>query len=650
VFNRLSTTSSQRRPAAEPPAREARRPMSGVERAFAGPSAGAAGGLQAEAEAAVGDRPPASSAAAVLARAAAEIAARAPMARRQPAPPTPTERPPVAPPFVARSAPAAAPSGVEPPAAAAAAAAQPAPPEPPPPSSVPPSAPEAAEPTSIAAPDTEDLAAVAEPDAEEPAAVAAPDTEETSTTPHEPQPRSSGPAQPEPPQAEPPQAEPPQAEPPQAEPPQAEPPVPLPAWLTAPVLTLHIPDSPFGWGQVGRDRSSPEPDPEPEMPGAPVVIEPAALIEPQLVEPETVAAASLVEPEPAIASADDAAINGAPVTAAEAEALAEIELTVVEQDDEAAAADRAMPETPASVPDGAAAAEHALAEAEADAAAPTDGSPTPSAAEEFAAAAEPESLAERLRRSLDAAVQQAGAAEPAEARRLPRSRAEIGPSARQVRAERPMTPPEAAGPMPRPEAALPPASGNDAAEPPLPEVDGDATVAADIAELPERLDGQAVARNRRLYRRVSIAAELEIDGTPGQLLDLSMGGFSASGAAPIEAGLVVPVTLRMSIDGIDIGTRMTARIVYTEAERTGGRFVDLTASQTAFLRYIVTWRGQSVGAIGTTTLLDAITRWPERGHPAEATRLAPPRKTRWWSRWFGWLRARGAPEPEERDQ
>jgi hypothetical protein len=101
----------------------------------------------------------------------------------------------------------------------------------------------------------------------------------------------------------------------------------------------------------------------------------------------------------------------------------------------------------------------------------------------------------------------------------------------------------------------------------------------------------------------------------------------------------LPITIRMTIDGIDIGTKMSARVVYTQLNRIGGRFVDLTASQTAFLRYVVTWRGQSVGAIGTTTLLDAITRWPEqRLLPGEVDPNAPkPRGflSRWIARLLG---------------
>jgi hypothetical protein len=152
-----------------------------------------------------------------------------------------------------------------------------------------------------------------------------------------------------------------------------------------------------------------------------------------------------------------------------------------------------------------------------------------------------------------------------------------------------------------------------------------------------RPGGIPMPQNRRLHRRVSLAAEIEIDGTPSRLIDLSMGGFAAADTPPLASESVLPVTLRMTIDGIEISTRLSARIIYVQLSRVGGRFMDLTASQTAFLRYIVTWRGQSVGAIGTTTLLDAITR-PDRGRGFDAADGERPQRQRWWSRWFSRLR------------
>jgi hypothetical protein len=143
----------------------------------------------------------------------------------------------------------------------------------------------------------------------------------------------------------------------------------------------------------------------------------------------------------------------------------------------------------------------------------------------------------------------------------------------------------------------------------------------------DRIGRQSLSRNRRLYRRVRLGAELEIDGAPCDLIDVSVGGFAATGVDGIAASTVAPVILRLTIDGIEVGTRLNARIVYASRERASGRFIDLTASQTAFLRYIVTWRGESVGMVGTTTLLDAITGGPEHGlRPGS---IDGPRE-RWW--------------------
>jgi hypothetical protein len=152
----------------------------------------------------------------------------------------------------------------------------------------------------------------------------------------------------------------------------------------------------------------------------------------------------------------------------------------------------------------------------------------------------------------------------------------------------------------------------------------------------------AALHNRRHYQRTALAAAIEIDGAPAKLIDLSIGGFAATNAPPKEPGAIATVGLRLSIDGIDIGTRMRARIIYCDAPRTGGRFVDLTASQTAFLRYIVTWRGGAAGSLGATALLEAIGRSPPREtpalplDPASGTRRPP-----WWSRLLGRLRLGG---------
>jgi hypothetical protein len=150
-------------------------------------------------------------------------------------------------------------------------------------------------------------------------------------------------------------------------------------------------------------------------------------------------------------------------------------------------------------------------------------------------------------------------------------------------------------------------------------------------------EARSLAQNRRLYRRVMLTAQLEIDGVSCRLLDLSIGGFAASEMPRRPDNEALRVTLRMNIDGIDIGTVFTARMVHRSETRTAARFVELTAAQTAFLRYIVTWRGESAGAIGTTTLLDAITRWPERAFQPQPGALPPPAASQrsWWSRWFG---------------
>jgi hypothetical protein len=148
----------------------------------------------------------------------------------------------------------------------------------------------------------------------------------------------------------------------------------------------------------------------------------------------------------------------------------------------------------------------------------------------------------------------------------------------------------------------------------------------------DRSDRQSHSRNRRLYRRVQLGAEIEIDGTPSSLIDVSIGGFAATGVADLVANTIVPVTLRLTIDGIEVGTQIHARVVYANRERASGRFIDLTPSQTAFLRYIVTWRGESVGTVGTTTLLDAITGGPLHGFPPKTAQES---RERWWHGMIG---------------
>jgi len=160
----------------------------------------------------------------------------------------------------------------------------------------------------------------------------------------------------------------------------------------------------------------------------------------------------------------------------------------------------------------------------------------------------------------------------------------------------------------------------------------------DTSDLAELRDERPLARNRRLYRRVGIEAELEIDGIRAQLVDLSMDGFAGTAKWQYQSQAIVPVAIRMSIDGVDIGTELRARILYASELRTGGRFVDPTPSQMALLRYLVTWRGKTAGALGTANLLEAIAGMPERSPapPASAPLLElPGRRPPWWQRLIG---------------
>jgi hypothetical protein len=152
-------------------------------------------------------------------------------------------------------------------------------------------------------------------------------------------------------------------------------------------------------------------------------------------------------------------------------------------------------------------------------------------------------------------------------------------------------------------------------------------------------------RNRRLYRRVGLEAEFDIDGTPVQLVDLSMGGFSATAAPRLQSNAILPVRLCVSVDGVDISAQMHARIVYTKELRVGGNFLEPTTSQVAFLRYVVTWRGQAVGSAGVTQMLDAITGWADRDQPKQREREMPPppppEPASLLSRWIERFRGRG---------
>ncbi|HEY2227519.1 MAG TPA: PilZ domain-containing protein, partial [Xanthobacteraceae bacterium] len=157
------------------------------------------------------------------------------------------------------------------------------------------------------------------------------------------------------------------------------------------------------------------------------------------------------------------------------------------------------------------------------------------------------------------------------------------------------------------------------------------------AQTAERGGRPSLPRNRRLYRRATLPADIEIGGVPCTLIDVSIGGFAATGVpAQLQPNALVPVMIRLVIDGIEVGTQLKARIVYVTQSRSAGRFVELTPSQMAFLRYIVTWRGESVGAVGTTTLLDAIAGGGDRGFTPGATgRSEFEPKSRWWAGLIG---------------
>lgn len=220
---------------------------------------------------------------------------------------------------------------------------------------------------------------------------------------------------------------------------------------------------------------------------------------------------------------------------------------------------------------------------------------------------------------------------------LPRSPGDMRPSAQQLRAVRPLGAPlGSAAAVERAVAA----TG-------LPVEDLPAVVVepnlVPVEDAMPPADERPTMRNRRLYRRVQIEADCEIDGAKVRLLDLSLGGLAAANAPPLQPGMVVPVRLGLAIDGVDISSRLRGRAIYALALRSGMRFVDLTASQTAMLRYLVNWRSQPAGMIATTGLLEAIGGSPERRPPAEppAPTPPPPSRTPWWSRWFG--RLLGAP-------
>ena|GEM_PF-3518854 len=475
------------------------------------------------------------------------------------------------------------------------------------------------------------------------------------------------------------------------------PPPAIPAWLAAPVLAIAIPHSPFAWGSAAQVAPAPPPATEIvpqilgfiEEPAPPVTAPPepqpkpvAAAAEPSAPEP--------LGPKPTDWAAEDARAIAA-ILAAAPEAIAPVEI-------DAEIGDIAeVGNAPSSRPNGRDAApavppvaarpspgprrpgplDRATIRRPRPARAGPPRRPAPPAAEPLTASAPLANLAQRLGRGSAAARPAIPSVPTAPADRpLSYRPAASGPATRPPARARP-TAASGAEPTARPLAARPlaarplaarpaaarPAAAVSPAPPPTPVARAPArdrpagapasargvalapAAAAPPVAVPET---RSLSQNRRLYRRVMLAAELEINGTPCRLVDLSIGGFAAGGAPPLPLNTIVPVTLRMTIDGIDIGTQLAARVVYANEARAAGRFVELTAAQTAFLRYVVTWRGESVGAIGTTTLLDAITRWPERALPPHAgTAAATVPKLSWWSRWFGRIpllgRRRAAP-------
>jgi hypothetical protein len=383
-------------------------------------------------------------------------------------------------------------------------------------------------------------------------------------------------------------------------PPSATPPAAVPRWLTAPVLRLRIPDSPLAAGTVAPPPPAPKSEPVPEA-AASEVFEVPPLVEP--------IAAPQLEPAPDLAARIMSEIATIVAQAPEAIAPFVVDLSGLTTSDEPAAAP-AVPQAASAAPRPAA----AIAIPPRAASPPAAPQPAPA-------------LPQRTAAPLRAAV------------RRPRPRVD-----RPQRRLAPPPPPKRAAPRPAAAAAQPALSPQPAPAPAVKAPAGKRPALAPAATGVARTlrtvavpETRPLTQNRRLYRRVRLTAELEIAGRPCRLVDLSIGGFAAAGTDKLDQGALVPVTLRMTIDGIDIGTQFSARMVYGNGARAAGRFVELTGAQTAFLRYIVTWRGEAIGAVGTTTLLDAITRWPERAFQPHPSTVKPPEPERpgFWSRLIG---------------
>ena len=423
----------------------------------------------------------------------------------------------------------------------------------------------------------------------------------------------------------------------------------LVAWLVAPVLSLPIPHSGFGWGAPSGGAMPPAEQAEEQANGvAPDAIpETLGFAEPSVAAGGVPEVPPLVEPEAPLPPAPPAAGDGLGEAVA-APPIVELDFSAPEEAASEQAAEAAAP--PAKAADDIPLPEIEIIDpveidlsglAEPKGGEPAEPEPAreklPPTGKGETDPAEPDppgaavrNLAEHLRSSRSSGARAPRPASAPASAPAPRrgGNAVAAPSGRPARRQR--APIFGRTPQPPPEAPTEVAARPNGAAP---------AAGADRQAAAEPRGLVAGQRNRRLFRRVALAAEIEVNGVAAKLLDLSMGGFAATGTPPLVAQTVLPITIRMTIDGIDIGTKMSARVVYTQLNRIGGRFVDLTASQTAFLRYVVTWRGQSVGAIGTTTLLDAITRWPEqRLLPGEVDPNAPkPRGflSRWIARLLG---------------
>lgn len=400
---------------------------------------------------------------------------------------------------------------------------------------------------------------------------------------------------------------------------------PVPRWLTAPVLRVVIPQSPLAAGTVAPPRPAPPPPPKPEP--VPEAAASEVFEVPPLVEP---IAAAKPGPAPNPAARIMSEIAAIVAEAPEAVAPVVVDLSVLDATAEQAAAARVELERLEAVP-AVVEPEPAMVEPEL---APSMVEPVmPPAASQPVPV--PRAVVRRTRPRADRPQRRIAPPRPPK-------RASAGtPTDTPAKAARPRAAAAAtatAQPAPAPVELPTPSPVIRAPARERPVLAPAATSVVRTLRPAAVPETRPLAQNRRLYRRVRLTAELEIAGKLCRLVDLSIGGFAAAGAERLDQGALVPVTLRMTIDGINIGTAFSARMVYGNGARAAGRFVDLTGAQTAFLRYIVTWRGEAVGAVGTTTLLDAITRWPERAFQPHPSTVKPPeaeQRPGFWSRLVG---------------